>query len=148
MAVTIDAYDHLAEIMSDGTVDMDNDTFKMMLLDTSHTRDVTNTLKSDIVANEISGANGYTTGGATLASVTWSHSSGTVTFDSADVSWTATGGSIVASDAVIYDDTTTSPLDALMFDIDFDGEQTAGAGTSFVVAPNASGWFTGSFTAG
>lgn len=149
MAVTIDAYDQLIDLMSDGTMDMDGDTFKMILLNNSHTRTVTNTLYSQVSANELSTANGYTAGGATLASVTFGHTSGTVKWDSADVSWTASGGSITAYHGVIYDDTVTSPADALCIDINFDGVQTAGDGTDFVVAPDASnGWFTGSFTAG
>lgn len=147
MAVTIDAYDQFIQLIGDGTVDLDTDTLKMILLNTSHTRTVTNTLLSEITANQLSTANGYTDGGATLGSVTYAHSTGTVKFDSADVTWTASGGSIAASDAVIYDDTTTSPLDALLIDIDLDGLQTAGDGTNFEVRPNAAnGWYTGAFT--
>lgn len=149
MAVTIDAYDQLVEIMSDGTMDMDTDTFKMILLNNSHTRTVTNTLLTQVNTNEIANANGYVTGGATLTSVTFAHTTGSVKWDSADVTWTATGGAITAYHAVIYDDTVTSPADALCVDINFDGVQTAGDTTNFVVAPNAAnGWFTGSFTAG
>lgn len=146
MAVTIDAYDQFIALIGDGTVDLNSDALKGMLLNTSHTRTVTNTLKSQIVANEIAGANGYTTGGLALTSLAYTQTAGTVTFDSADLTWSASGGSIAASDCVIYDDTTTSPLDALLIDIDLDGLQTAGDGTDFIVRPNASGWYTGSMT--
>lgn len=147
MPVTIDAYDHFIDIMSDGTVDMDGDTFKMILLNNSHTFTATNTLYSNVSANELATANGYTNTGQALTSVTFAHTTGTVKWDSADVTWTASGGAITAYHAVIYDDTTTAPLDALCMDINFGGVQTAGDGTNFVVSPNASnGWFTGSFT--
>jgi len=147
MAVTIDAYDHFIALIGDGTVDLTADVLKMILLDASHTRTVTNTLKSQIVANELATANGYTAGGVTLGSVTYAHTTGTVKFDSADATWNASGGSIAATDAVIYDDTTTSPLDALLIDIDLDGLQTAGDGTPFIVSPNVTnGWYTGAIT--
>lgn len=149
MAVTIDAYDQLIDLMSDGTMDMDGDTFKMILLDNSHSFAATNTLLTEVNTNEVANGNGYTTGGATLANVTWAHTTGTVKFDSDDVTWSASGGSITAYHGVIYDDTVVSPADALCIDINFDGVQTASDGNTFTVAPNASnGWFTGSFTAG
>ena len=148
MAVTIDAYDQLIQLMSDGTMDMNGDTFKCILLNNSHTRTVTNTLYSEVSANELATANGYTAGGQALTGVTYAHSTGTAKWDSDDVSWTASGGAITAYHGVIYDDTVTSPADALCVDIDFDGVQTAGDGTPFVVAPNASdGWFTGAISA-
>lgn len=150
MAVTIDAYDQLIELMSDGYIDMDDataNTFKMGLLNNSHTFTATNTAWASISANEITGT-GYTAGGQGLTSVTWAHTTGTVKWDSADVSWTAGAGGITAYHAVIYDDTTTgSPVDALMIDINFGQVETAGDGTDFIVSPDAAnGWFTGSFT--
>jgi len=150
MAVTIDAFDQLIELMSDGTIDMDDptaDTFKM-ILSTSYAFTATHTVLTDVNGNEVANANGYETKGASLSSVTWAHTTGTVKWDSADVTWTASGGSIAASDGIIYDETVASPLDAVMIAIDFDGSQTAGDGTQFIVSPDASnGWFTGSFTA-
>lgn len=145
-AVTIDVYDHVIELL--GTVaSLTNDTLKGILLNSSHTRDVTNTLYSEVSANELSTANGYTSGGLTLSTVTYAHTTGTVKFDSADLSWTASGAGITASDCVIYDDTLTSPADGLIIDIDLDGDQVAGAGTPFLVSPDATnGWWTGTMT--
>jgi len=143
MAVSINFYDQFLEYLGDSGIDADNDVFDIILMDTSHTFTQTNTKKADIAANEISTANGYTQGAKTLGSVTWTEASTTLTFDAADVTWTASGGSIVASDAVIYSETSTSPDDdLLMCSIDFDGEQTAGTGTNFVITFNASGIFT------
>lgn len=143
MAVTINFYDKLAEYVGDSTMDLDGDTFKLELYDTSHAFDATDTQRSDVSANALATANGYTNPGQALSSVTWVESSGTVTFDAADVTWTASGGSIAASDGVLYDDTATN--DELCFSVDFDGNQTAGDGTNFVVSWNASGMWTSVF---
>lgn len=140
MAVTINRYNQFPEYFGDNTIDLDNDTFKLELYNSSHTYTATNTVRADISANALSTANGYTNPGQNLASVTWVNSSGTITFDAADVTWTASGGSIAADDGVIYSDTAAS--DQLCYSVDFSGTQTAGSGTNFVVTWNASGIFT------
>jgi hypothetical protein len=38
----------------------------------------------------------------------WTRSTGTVTFDTSDASWTAAGGTITARFAVLYDNTSTN----------------------------------------
>jgi hypothetical protein len=84
-----------------GTFDIDSDTWKMALfLSTSNIGAASTTYAG--VTNEHANNNGYTTGGIaitlTLAGTT------TVTVDiSSDPVWTASGGSIVARFAVIYE---------------------------------------------
>lgn len=83
-----------------GTFDIDSDTWKMALfLSTSNIGAASTTYAG--VTNEHANANGYTTGGTavtlSLAGTT------TVTADSSDATWTASGGSIVARFAVIYE---------------------------------------------
>lgn len=83
-----------------GTFDIDSDTYKMALfLSTSDLGAASTTYAG--VTNQHANANGYTTGGAactlSLSGTT------TVTTDSTDVSWTASGGSIVARFACIYE---------------------------------------------
>ena len=147
MAVTIAAYEQLIELMGKG-FDMGSDTFKAILLNVSHTRTLTNTLYSQISANELATANGYTNTGQALTTVTFAQTSGTVKFDSDSPTWAATGAGITAVHSAIYNDTATSPADALCVDISLDGSQTAAAGNNFIVNPHASnGWFTGSITA-
>ena len=136
-------YNTFPEYMADGTIDLDNDTFKMQLHDSSYTFAATHSVRADLT-NELATANGYTAGGATMT-VTWTNSSGTVTFDSNDVSWTASGGSIVARRAVIYDDTPSSPLDPLVCSSLLDNapaDVTATNGNTFTVAINSSGIFS------
>lgn len=146
--VTIDHYNQFVEMMGDpftGYTGLDSDTQIVMLMNSSHTRTLTNTLRTQVNANELSTANGYTASdgagaGEALVSPTSAESSGTWTWDAADASWTASGGSIGPStDAVIFNDTVSSPLNALMIDIDFESSETAGDGTDFIIAFHANG---------
>lgn len=108
MAASITLYESFREYVADGTIDLDTHTFKVMLVASGYTPSASShSVKADIT-NELATANGYTAGGATLASVTWTRSGGTVTWDAADTAWTASGGSITARYAVIYDDTAAS----------------------------------------
>jgi len=83
-----------------GTFDLDSDTFKMALfLSTSNIGAASTTYAG--VTNEHANANGYTTGGTSIT-ISLSGTT-TVTVDSTDATWTASGGSIVARFAVIYE---------------------------------------------
>jgi hypothetical protein len=142
MTASIAFYNSFREYCADGTIDLDNDTFKVMLVASDYTPSAAHTVKADIT-NELSTANGYTAGGATLGSVTWGHSGATATFDAADTVWTASGGSIVARYAVIYSDTAAS--DELVAYVLLDttpADVTTTAGNTLTLQWNASGIFT------
>src|ERR1051326_4115561 len=83
-------------------IDMSAATFKMALYTSASNANTlsTNKAKADLT-NEVANANGYTTGGVTVAP-TWTNSAGTETWDVADAVWTAAGGSITARFAVLY----------------------------------------------
>lgn len=83
-----------------GTFDVDSDTWKMALfLSTSNLGTASTTYAG--VTNEHANANGYTTGGV---AITLSISgTTTTTTDSTDGVWNASGGSIVARFAAIYE---------------------------------------------
>lgn len=121
----------------DGTFDLDTDTFKMALfLSTSNIGSGSTTYAG--LTNEHSNANGYTTGGKTLTpSLTGTT---TVTWDVDDQVWTASGGSITARFAVIYesggDVVCYCLLDSAPADV------TATTGNTLTVAIHASGVFT------
>ena len=144
MAVTINPYNRHMEFALEAAMDHDGDTFKAELYNSTHTYTAANDDRADISANALASGNGYTNPGQNLSAVTVTESTGTITWDAADVTWSATPGSIgPAADTVIYDDTMTTPVaDALLFSIDHDGDQTAGAGTDFKITWNASGIFT------
>ena len=86
--------------MLNGTFDFDTDAFKMALfLSTANIGAASTTFAG--VTNEVATAFGYTAGGVALTLGL----SGTTTamVDSTDATWTASGGSIVARFAVIYE---------------------------------------------
>ena len=124
--------------MLNGQFDFDTDSFKVALfLSTSNIGAASTTYAG--VTNEHAAANGYTTGGIavthTLAGTT------TVTVDwSTDPVWTASGGSITARFAVIYevagDVLAYCLLDSTPADV------TATTGNTLTVAAHASGIFT------
>lgn len=138
MAVSTKIFNQFKEYLGDGTIDMDNDTFKIVLLSDSYTPSGAHDVKADLT-NELATGDGYTAGGATLSGVTWNHSAGTVTFDATDVSWTS--ATFTARYAVIYDDSPTSPADPLVCLIDF-GENMSVTNGTFAIQFNASGIFT------
>lgn len=135
-------YNHVAELIGDGTIDLDTHSFKLALFTSSYTPAGTHTTLAGITANQVAAGNGYTANGAALTSVTWNRSAGVATFDSADVVWTASGGPITARYAVMFDDTAAS--DELIGYVLLDttpADVTATDGNTLTVAPSASGWF-------
>lgn len=122
----------------DGTFDIDTDTWKMALfLSTSNLGTSTTTYAG--VTNEHANNNGYTTGGITIV-LTLSGTT-TVTVDiQTDPVWTASGGSITARSAAIYESGGNvlcyCLLDSTPADV------TATDGNTLTVAANASGVFT------
>ncbi len=121
----------------DGTFDIDSDTWKMALfLSTSNIGAASTTYAG--LTNEHANGNGYMTGGT---SVTLSLSgTTTVTVDSTDATWTASGGPITARFAVIYEVSGRvlcyCLLDSTPADV------TATDGNTLTVQINASGVFT------
>ena len=136
-------YESAKEFIGDSTIDLDSHTFKIALfLSTSNCNTLSHDELGDLT-NQHANGNGYTTGGATLASVTWTRSGGTVTFDAADPVWTASGGSITARFAVIYDDTAANdPLLAVCLLDTTPADVTATDGNPLTIEFNASGVFT------
>ena len=99
--------------------------------------------------NELATGNGYTKGGKPLTNARLSYSSGVLTLKSDDVRWTATGSGISAKSALLcyefpisrfYSNDPYTASCALAM-IDFDGTQTAPAGTSFTLQWPAAGVF-------
>lgn len=90
-------------------IDLDSHTFKAVLTNTAPVQ-ATGSVLADIT--QIASGNGYTTGGATLASVTLSETSsgtGIWKWTANDITFAASGGSIAAHRyLVIYSDTATN----------------------------------------
>ncbi len=94
-----------------GTAGSGANTLKVLLSNTAPNVS-TDALRSQ--TTELSTANGYTSGGQSVANV-GTRSGGVTTVVATDVVWTASGGSIGPFRYVIlYNDTPTSPLDPLV----------------------------------
>ena len=141
MAVTITLYNHTAERFANGTNAV-GDTYKLKLYSALTPSAAHTTLAAvDAAGTEATAGTGYTAGGATLGGVAVTNvTTNDAKFDANDVSWTASGGPIVAAYGVIYNDTDAN--DPPVAWIDFDGTETAGDGTPFNVNWNASGILT------
>lgn len=132
------------------SADLVTATVKMALVTSSYTPDATQTghsLYSSVSGNELSTANGYTSGGVTLTSLASTGVTGGYKFASANPSWTASGGSIAAwRYAVMYASGTfwgkTSPLVGY-----FLGDTTPAdipattVGNTLTITTPSGGWF-------
>ena len=102
------------------------------------------------LTNQLSTANGYTSGGQALASVTYTRSSGVLPFDAADLVWTASGGSIVARSAVIRVNATLNsvvqPLVAFILLDSAPADVTVTDTNTLTLVWNASGIMTSTIT--
>jgi len=120
----------------DGTFDLDTDTFLVALfLSTSDLGTGSTTYAA--VTNEHANNNGYTTGGVNIGALTLSGTSTVTIDDPADVVWTASGGSIIARFAAIYE----SAGNVLCFCLldDAPADVTATDGNTLTIQFNVSG---------
>jgi hypothetical protein len=128
-----------------GLIDLDSDTIVCVLLTSSYTPGrTTHSTWADMSAAEVATGGGYTAGGEALANKAVSHSSGTVTFDADDVSWSSAtitakyaalvkraGGSLASGDLLVA-----------YVDLDTGGGSVTSTASTFAVAWNAAGIFT------
>lgn len=121
-------YDSFLRDISNGTIDMDADTFYAMLVTSSYTPDVATDDKRNDVTNEVVGT-GYTAGGAASA-VTGNLNTSThkMEWTFADVAWAAS--TITARAAVIYKHRGgASSADELVCYVDFGSDKSSVSGT-------------------
>jgi hypothetical protein len=101
MPASLTFYESFREYIADGTFDLNSNTFKVTLHNSTYTPNAgTHSVFTD-ATNQLTTANGYVSGGITLTGVVWTRTGATVKFDANDPVWTASGGSIVARYAVI-----------------------------------------------
>lgn len=128
MATLVKFYSFV-EAIHEKVHNLGSDTLKVLLTNTAPS--LSNTKKSDI-SGELSTANGYTAGGATITVTSSAQSSGLYTLIASDVTWTASGGSIGPFRyAVIYNDTATN--DELIGYIDYGYSVTVASGQTFTI---------------
>ncbi|MGS2645859.1 hypothetical protein [Streptosporangium sp. G12] len=124
-------------------LDLDLDTHKVALYTNSATPDFNASVANAAygagawATNEVSGT-GYTAGGATLATATFTGAAGVATFDAADVTW-STSTITAAKGALIYADALAGNNAIVLVNLGADYSTSAG---SLVISWSASGIFT------
>ncbi|MGD2079966.1 MAG: hypothetical protein PVJ36_02395 [Nitrospirota bacterium] len=123
--------------LMDGSLDLANDTIKVMLVTSGYTPDADLHDFRDDVTNEVSGT-GYTAGGAALSnkSVIQDNADDEGVFDADDVTWS--NSTITARGAVVYKDTGAASTSPLICYIDF-GADKSSEGADFTIQWNAEG---------
>jgi hypothetical protein len=122
-----------------GTFDLDSDTFLMALfLSTSNIGAASTTYAG--LTNEHANNNGYTTGGISLGSLSLSGTTTVTVDETTNPVWTASGGSITARFAVIYESGGRVLCYCLLDNTPAD--VTATDGNTLTVTFHASGIFT------
>jgi hypothetical protein len=134
-------YHNIDTLALNGDVDLAADTTKVVLLTDSYTPSADHTVYSDVSSYEVANGHGYTTGGVEVAmTVTDDDANDGTTVDSADPSWTASGGSIGPFRyAAWYDDTHASNVLIHLFD--FGSNQTANDGASITITIDSNGLY-------
>ena len=134
-------YNSFKRDQMNGSIDLDTDTIKMMLVTSTYTPNQdTHTKRSD-VTNEVVGT-GYTAGGVTLANktVTVDNTGNTGVFDADNI--TIATATITARGAVLYKSRGgASTADELIGYLDFGSDISSTAG-NFVITFSASGILT------
>lgn len=139
-------YESAKQYIGDGTIDLDANTFAMALFTSASNANTLAGLSTlSALTNQVANANGYTTGGVALGSITWTNAAGTMTFTSANAQWAASGGSITARYAVVYrTGTVNSVTNAILCVCLLDtapADVTVTAGNTLTIQINASGIF-------
>ena len=137
-------YGTAKKAITDGLIDLDSDSFKINLyLSTSNCDTLTAHDALADLTNQVATNYGYTQS-TKAVTLTTSGTTGTVTVDeTTNPVWTASGGSITARFAVIYDDTHADdmPLCVCLLDTT-PADVTATDGNTLTITMNASGIFT------
>jgi flagellar capping protein FliD len=125
---TQNKFQDFAEQLEKGVHNFASNVFKVALTNTSP--NATDTILANIT--QIANGNGYTTGG-TATTVTTAEASGTMTVSGTAVVFTASGSMGPFRYAVLYNDTATSPADALVSWSDYGSSITLAATETFTV---------------
>ena len=121
-------YNSFVDDMARGAIDLDTDTFKVLLVSSAYSPNKDTDLKRSAVTNEVSGT-GYTAGGVTTAcTVTKDTANDRVTLSFAAVNWASS--TITARAAVIYKSRGgASSADELVCYVDFGADVSSSSAT-------------------
>ena len=134
-------YNSFKRDQMNGTIDLDTDTIKLMLVTSSYTPNQDTHSKRSDVTNEVVGV-GYTSGGVTLANktVTQNNTNNTGVFDADDI--TIPTATITARAGVLYKSRGgAASADELIGYLDF-GANISSTAADFLITFNANGILT------
>lgn len=137
-------YENTKLAIANGDIDFNSDSFKINLyLATSNANTLSGVTQLSDLTNQVATAFGYVQNSKAVT-ITTSQSAGTVTVDeTTNPVWTASGGSITAMFAVIYDDTHPNDLPICVCLLDTaPASVTATDGNTFTITISPSGLFT------
>jgi len=141
-------HDTFKEMLGNGYINLDTDTFYVILAAVGSTANTVTTAGYANITNELSTQFGYTQKDETITTPAWTAAGSTCTWDNsgADPVWTAAGGSIVARFAAIIDDNPTTPTaDPVVCSTLLDNspdDVTATDGNTLTITMHSSGIFT------
>ena len=142
-------HDTFKEMLGNKFIDLDNDTFYVILATSANaTANTVTTAGYANITNELTTQYGYTQKTETITTPAWTAAGSTCTWDNsgADPVWTAAGGSIVARYCAIIDDNPTTPTaDPIVCSTLLDNtpdDVTATDGNTLTITMHASGIFT------
>lgn len=122
-------FNNFVDWISKGNLNLSSDALKVFLTNTAPV--ATNSIYSDISANDLATANGYTAGGSAVTP-TLSNASGTEKLVGTNVTWTATGAIGPFRYAVLYDSTPVSNKSLIGW-WDYGSSITMASGDTFTV---------------
>jgi hypothetical protein len=113
--------------LGSGLADMDDDRFRIVLLDEGYVPDASHAVLADIADHELPAGGGYVTGGLELANTVWVQDGDNMRFDADDPQWTE--ASFTARHAVIHAAKTVGDVaDPLVCLLDFGEAKTVSSG--------------------
>lgn len=133
-------FDRFLTEKSDGSQDILNDEYVVILLDFTYVIDLSDTLYSTLNDSEIVEANGYITGGKATSLAMGSIPNGAL-FVGSDVSWVAAGGNISFRHALIANKTTNGLVAIATID-DTPGNTVIAEGFEHVIQISINGIFS------
>lgn len=102
MAVTVNGYNSYFGKIQDGSIDLDTDTIKVVLVTSAYTFNSDTHTQYSHITNQVANGNGYTTGGATLANkaIAVDNAANLAKFTANNVVWN--DSTISAAGAILY----------------------------------------------
>lgn len=138
MAITTKVYGQGQMKALTGSIDLDTDTFKLMLVTNANPPDLdADDFRDDRTTGEVANGSGYTTGGVTLAgvAVTYDSASDQVRMDFTDPTWTFTAA-VTWRYADIYKSRGgVASADELLANLDWGADQTVSTAYTLTIDP-------------